>query len=111
MDKRLYLMASFIDGKMEADLRLRSIDHAVALAIPVDVEVAGIFAGGDARITDAVGDNVIVFEESSMAVAKGDVAALVVPGGEARGITMRGGQQYLIGSRAMIGNLGGTVAA
>src|ERR1035437_2848872 len=84
------------------DMRSNSIDDAVTFAIPIDFRPARIFAGGDARVFDAVGHDVIVFEEGGMAVAKGDVAAFVVPGGEARRKAVRGGQDGFVGSRAVI---------
>jgi hypothetical protein len=53
--------------------------YGLAIAIPVDVGLAWVIAGRYGGVLYAVGDDVVVFEVSGMAVAKGYIATLIVP--------------------------------
>src|ERR1039457_3577134 len=98
---------------------LKSVNDGIPLTIPIDVRAARIFAGSgrlagcwtSRNDCGSVGYDIVVFEMGGMTVAKSDVAALIVPGGEASCVAMWGGKKSPIRVSAMIGEFVGTVAA
>src|SRR5262249_38063438 len=84
--------------------------HSLAVGVPIDLGIINILAGGGAGIFYAVVNDVVIFEKCRVAVAEGDVAALVVSRGEARGVSVRSGENNPVGIRAVIGRFVRTVA-